>query len=228
MIKCCVIDDEPLAATLIAGYVERTDFLELIGVFNSAADALRVIKEQEVQLVMLDIEMPQLSGMEFAKILPPECRIIFITAYDHYAVQGFRVNAIDYLLKPVSYEEFLEAAERARRALAPLAQSSVGEQDSITVKCEYESRRIPVADIVLIEGVKNYIKIRLADSSDILTLMTMKAVEQMLPDYFLRVHRSYIINTKRITALRTSKVRLGDFSVPVGETYRQALTELKS
>lgn len=225
MIRCCVIDDEPLAAQLIAGYVERTPFLELAGTFTSAADAIRVIKEQGVQLVMLDIEMPQLSGVEFAKILPPECRVIFITAYDHYAVQGFRLNAVDYLLKPVSYEEFLEAAERARRAISPATPRALHESDCITVKCEYESRRIPIADIVLIEGVKNYIKIRLSDSSEVRTLMTMKAVEQMLPDYFVRVHRSYIINTMCITALRTSKVRLGEISVPIGETYRTALQD---
>ncbi len=115
MISCCVIDDEPLSAALITRYVERTPFLPLVGVLTSAAEAIKVIKEQRVQLVMLDIEMPQLGGMEFARILPPECRVIFITAYDRYAVQGFRVNAVDYLLKPVSYEEFLEAAERARQ-----------------------------------------------------------------------------------------------------------------
>lgn len=225
LLSCCVIDDEPLAAALIGRYVERTPFLHLAGVFTSAAEAIKIIKEQGVQLVMLDIEMPQLGGLEFAKILPPECRVIFITAYDRYAVQGFRVNAVDYLLKPVSYEEFLEAAERARRAIIPPTAQAPQDSDCIIVKCEYESRRVPVADIVLIEGVKNYIKIRLADSSEILTLMTMKAVEQLLPENFLRVHRSYIINTRCITSHRTARLRLGDISVPVGETYRAALQE---
>ncbi len=228
MISCCVIDDEPLAAALIARYVERTPFLRLVGVFTSAAEAIKVIKEQRVQLVMLDIEMPQLGGMEFARILPPECRVIFITAYDRYAVQGFRVNAVDYLLKPVSYEEFLEAAERARRLIEPQAAPKSVEAECIIVKCEYESRRIPVADIVVIESEKNYIKIRMVDGSEVVTLMTMKAVEQMLPESFMRVHRSYIVNTSRITAQRTGRVRLGAISVPVGDTYRPALQGLLS
>ncbi len=222
-INCCVIDDEPLAAALIARYVERTPFLRLAGSFTSAAGAIRTIKEKNVRLAMLDIEMPQLSGMEFAKILPPDCRVIFITAYDRYAVQGFRVNAVDYLLKPVSYEEFLEAAERARALISPAPAAPEREQDCIVVKCEYESRRINVADILMIEGVKNYIRIVLDDGSQVRTLLTMKAVEQMLPCQFMRVHRSFIVNTEKITSRRTSLLRLGDITVPVGETYRYAL-----
>lgn len=220
MIKCCVIDDEPLAAALIARYVERTPFLELAGAFQNAAEALKVIKEEDVRLVFLDIEMPQLGGLEFARIISPDTRVIFITAYDRYAVQGFRVNAVDYLLKPVSYEEFAEAAERARREICPDAPEAAPAY--ITVKCEYEDRRVDLSDIVVIEGVKNYIKIRLADSSELLTLTTMKAAEQMLPDYFVRVHRSYIVNIRRITSRRSSLLRLGEIVVPVGETYRAA------
>jgi len=224
-INCCVIDDEPLAAALIARYVERTPFLRLAGTFSSAAEAIRTIKEENVRLVMLDIEMPQLSGMEFAKILPPECRIIFITAYDRYAVQGFRVNAVDYLLKPVSYEEFLQAAERARAIINPAPAAPEHGQDCIVVKCEYESRHINVADILMIEGVKNYIRIVLDDGSQVRTLLTMKAVEQMLPEQFMRVHRSFIVNTGKITSRRATLLRLGDITVPVGETYRYALQD---
>lgn len=222
-INCCVIDDEPLAAALIARYVERTPFLRLVGTFNSAAEAIRTIRDNDVRLVMLDIEMPQLSGMEFAKILSPDCRVIFITAYDQYAVQGFRVNAVDYLLKPVSYEEFLQAAQRAQAQIAPPQPASPREADSIVVKCEYESRRINVADIQMIEGIKNYIRIVLSDGSEMRTLLTMKAVEQMLPDRFVRVHRSFIVNIDKITSRRTTLLRLGSLNVPIGETYRSLL-----
>lgn len=222
MIRCCVIDDEHLAAALIAKYVERTPFLQLCGVYNCAADAMKAIKEQQIQLLMLDIEMPQLNGLEFAKILPPECRVIFITAYDRYAVQGFRVNAVDYLLKPVSYEEFLEAANRARHEITPI---DTPEPEFISVKCEYENRRILLDDISLIEGEKNYIKIHLTDSSQVLTLMTMKAMEQMLPSNFIRVHRSYIVNLDHVTSVRTSRIRLSEIFVPIGDTYRATLRE---
>lgn len=223
MIKCCVIDDEPLAAAIIAKYVERTPFLQLSGTFGCAADALKTIKDEGVQLVFLDIEMPQLSGLELAKILPDGCNIIFITAYDRYAVQGFRVNAIDYLLKPVSYDEFLEAARRARNRIDPSSASPA--QEYLNVKCGYENRRIPLSEIVIIEGIKNYIKIVLSDSSEVRTLITMKAVEQLLPDNFVRVHRSFIVNISRIISSRSSMLRIGDITVPVGETYRAALQE---
>ncbi len=126
-LRCCVIDDEPLAARLIGSYVERTPFLSLEGVYNSATDAARPIISGEIDLVFLDIEMPQLGGMEFAKIIPETCKVVFTTAYDRYAVQGFRVNALDYLLKPVSYDEFLEAANRAVKEATARVETPVAE-----------------------------------------------------------------------------------------------------
>ena len=162
-LRCCVIDDEPLAAELIAAYVRRTPSLELAGVFNSAQDAFATISAGDIALVFLDIQMPQLSGLEFARILPRDTRVIFTTAYAGYAIEGYKVNAIGYLLKPVSYPEFLEAVERAAGPVAPaapaVAQNSVAESHYIKVKTEYRLRQLPKADILFVEGLKDYVKI---------------------------------------------------------------------
>ncbi|MCC8114689.1 MAG: LytTR family DNA-binding domain-containing protein [Bacteroidales bacterium] len=228
-LRCCVIDDEPLAANLISSYVERTPTLALVGTFNSASEAVRVILDGKVDLVFLDIEMPQINGMEFAKIIPPTCRIIFTTAYDRYAVQGFRVNAIDYLLKPVSYEEFLEAANRALSAAhgAPLGSNTMPSREFLLVKSEYRLIQIRIADIQLIEGLKDYIKIFVAGQPKaILTLMSMKAIEQTLPArQFMRVHRSYIVNTSKISIIERNHIIIGDHVVPVSESYRQQFSD---
>ncbi len=228
-LRCCVIDDEPLAANLISSYVERTPTLALVGTFNSASEAVRVILDGKVDLVFLDIEMPQINGMEFAKIIPPTCRIIFTTAYDRYAVQGFRVNAIDYLLKPVSYEEFLEAATHALTAAqgAPLGSNALPSREFLLVKSEYRLIQIRIADIQLIEGLKDYIKIFVAGQPKaILTLMSMKAIEQTLPArQFMRVHRSYIVNTSKISIIERNHIIIGDHVVPVSESYRQQFSD---
>lgn len=232
-IRCCVIDDEPLAAKLIASYVERTSFLSLQLVCNSASDAIRHILDGELDLVFLDIEMPQIGGIEFARIIPPEVRVVFITAYDRYAVDGFRVNALDYLLKPVSYEEFLASANRAMRSLAehcrqPAApQSQAPRREFLIVKSEYKHVQIRISDILIVEGLKDYIKIYIKGQKHaILTLMSMKAIEQSLPaDMFMRVHRSYIVNTAYISIIDRNQVMVGTHTVPVSDTYRERFTQ---
>ena len=227
-LRCCVIDDEPLAARLIASYVERTPGLELVGTFFSASEAIKPIMAGEVDLLFLDIEMPQLGGMELARLVPPSCRIIFTTAYDRYAVQGFKVNAVDYLLKPVSYEEFLAAVARAVKTMVPEPSATeAAKREFLIVKSEYKLVQIRIADISVIEGLKDYIKIHLDGvAKPILTLMAMKAVEQALPaGNFIRVHRSYIVNTSKISIIDRNHVTVGPHTVPVSETYRQALSD---
>lgn len=224
--RCCVIDDEPLAVRLIASYVERTPTLELCGTYNSASEAIRPIIDGEIDIVFLDIEMPQINGIEFAKIIPPTTRIIFTTAYDRYAVQGFRVNAVDYLLKPVSYEEFLEATTRAIKSLqmgSPVEMPTPAPaREFLLVKSEYRLIQIRITDIMLIEGLKDYIKIYVSGQpKPILTLMSMKSIEQALPqDKFMRVHRSYIVNKDKISIIERNHIILGEHVVPVSETYR--------
>ncbi len=227
-LRCCVIDDEPLASQLIASYVEKTPSLQLVGCFQSASDAVRTIIDGGVDLVFLDIEMPQINGMEFAKIIPPSCRIIFTTAYDQYAVQGFKVNAVDYLLKPISYEEFLDAVNRAIKAITGAEGSNLSTQrEFLLVKSEYKLIQIRIADIQLIEGLKDYIKIYVTGQTKaILTLMSMKAIEQALPSrLFMRVHRSYIVNTSKISIIERNHIIIGDHVVPVSESYRQAFSD---
>ena len=164
-VRCCVVDDEPLAAQLLTTYIEKTPYLKLIGVFNSAQDAVKTILDERVDVVFLDIQMPQLNGMEFAKIIPPTTRIIFTTAYESYAVQGFKVNALDYLLKPISYEEFIDSANKALKWVDVNQRIDNNSliNDFIIVKSEYKLIQIPVRKILFVEGLKDYVKIYLDD-----------------------------------------------------------------
>lgn len=228
ILKCCVIDDEPLASQLIASYIEKTPFMQLVGVFASAQEAIKTILEDQIDVVFLDIEMPQLNGVEFAKIIPTATRIIFTTAYDRYAIQGFKVNALDYLLKPISYEEFWSAASKAQR-WKESQQKSVNvssQHDYIIVKSEYRLVQIPTADIVFIEGLKDYVKIYTIDEQkSIMTLMNMKTLEESLPASFLRVHRSFIVNTNRIKVIERNRIVFGNKYIPISETYKQAFSD---
>lgn len=236
ILRCCVIDDEPLAARLIGSYVERTPFLSLEGVYNSASDAAKPIMSGDIDLVFLDIEMPQIGGMEFAKIIPDRCKIVFTTAYDRYAVQGFRVNALDYLLKPVSYDEFLEAANRALKEATPAetnietAKPAQQQREFIVVKSEYRMLQIRVSDILFVEGLKDYVKIYIAGQSrPVLTLMSMKYIEEMLGTTdFLRVHRSYFVNTHHISVIERNHLVIADHPIPISDSYRKAFNDYLS
>ena len=228
-LRCCVIDDEPLAAELIAAYVRRTPSLELAGVFNSAQDAFATISAGDIALVFLDIQMPQLSGLEFARILPRDTRVIFTTAYAGYAIEGYKVNAIGYLLKPVSYPEFLEAVERAAGPGAPpppgVAQSSAAESDYIMVKTEYRLRQIPKVDILFVEGLKDYVKIYIdGETRPTVSLLSLKSLERNLPAAtFMRVHRSFIVNLTKISTIERGTIIIGSHQIPVSDSFRPAL-----
>ncbi len=225
-IKCLVVDDEPLAARLIGSYVERTPFLSLVATVNSAAEALAVMASDTVDLVFLDIRMPGLSGMDLARQLGNGPKIVFTTAYSDHAVEGFAVNALDYLLKPVSYEEFMRAAGRALAAVSGRTEEKADPHPApgfITVKSEYRLVRIPVAEIDYIEGLKDYVKIVLADGSrPVLTLMSMKSLEEMLPEAsFMRVHRSFIVNMDKVRVIERNCVVMGRQLIPVSESARK-------
>ena len=228
ILKCCVIDDEPLASQLIASYVEKTPFLQLVGVYSSAQEAVKVIIENQVDVVFLDIEMPQLNGMEFAKIIPATTRIIFTTAYDQYAIQGFKVNALDYLLKPINYDEFLNAVNKALQWFDTQNNrtSQTPSNDHIIVKSEYRLVQIPTSDITFIEGLKDYVKIYTTDEQkSIMTLINMKTLEQSLPSSFLRVHRSFIVNTSKIKIIERNRIVFGNKYIPISDSYKQAFSD---
>lgn len=234
-LRCCVIDDEPLASALIASYIDKTPFLELAGEFASPRDAVAAILSGGIDVVFLDIQMPQLNGIEFARIIPPTTRIIFTTAYSDYAVEGFRVNALDYLLKPISYEEFLAAARRAldwceMRANAPEPHPAAApdtDSEYIIVKSEYKLVQIPTADILYIEGLKDYVRICIeGQEKSVMTLLNMKTLEQALPaNRFLRVHRSYIVNVSKIKVIERNRILFDKTAIPVSESYRDAFAD---
>ena len=226
---CAIIDDEPLAAELLASYAQKTTFLELVGTYNSAIEAMKVIRTTPVDLLFLDIQMPELSGLEFATILSPKTMIVFTTAFDRYAVESYKVNAIDYLLKPIAYDAFLHSANKALQMLETRStQKSVkSEERFFYVKSEYKLIRILIDDILYIEGLKDYVKIRLAaPQKSVNCLMNMKALENYLPQQdFMRVHRSYIVNLKRVEAIDRLRVVIGDTFIPISDTYKDAVTQ---
>ncbi len=232
IIKCAIVDDEPLAVELLASYVKKIPFLELCGKYNNATDALHGIGEQPVDLLFLDIQMPELNGLELSKMVPENTRIVFTTAFNQYAVDGFRVNALDYLLKPISYADFLEACNKALQWFQLTQQSdqqpaAVEEPRSIFVKSEYKLLQINLDDIRYIEGLKDYVKIYTEESPHpILSLMNMKAIEQMLPaSRFIRVHRSFIVQKSKIREIERNRIVFGDVYIPIGDSYKQAFQE---
>ena len=227
-LNCIIIDDEPLAAELLASYARKTLFLNLIGVFNSAVEGIKVIRENRVDLIFLDIQMPELSGLEFAKILPKETKIIFTTAFSQYAVDGYKANAVDYLMKPVSYDDFLAGANRALEWFRSVRQSENASDDRfIFVKSEYKLVKIMFDDILYIEGLKDYVKIYLTDGRDpVMSLMNMKKIEESLPKpEFMRIHRSYIVHMRKIEGIDRFRVVIGNAILPVSDSYKTTIQD---
>ena len=227
-LNCIIIDDEPLAAELLASYARKTLFLNLIGVFNSAVEGIKVIRENRVDLIFLDIQMPELSGLEFAKILPKETKIIFTTAFSQYAVDGYKANAVDYLMKPVSYDDFLAGANRALEWFRSVRQSENASDDRfIFVKSEYKLVKIMFDDILYIEGLKDYVKNYLTDGRDpVMSLMNMKKIEESLPKpEFMRIHRSYIVHMRKIEGIDRFRVVIGNAILPISDSYKTTIQD---
>lgn len=219
-LKCVIVDDEPLAADLLKSYALQTPFLQLLGTYNSAIDALSVINEQKVDLIFLDINMPKINGVEFSKTLPSAIKVIFTTAYDQYAIDGFKVNALDYLLKPISYGDFLQAANRALEWFRPNTDASAA--DSIFVKSGYRIEKLEYNNILYIENQKDYVKFYLEDQQDpVSSLMSIQQLSEKLPaDVFMRVHRSFIVNLNKIKTVERNCIIFGKAYIPVSDTYR--------
>ncbi len=228
--NCCVIDDEPLAAQLIASYIEKTPFLSLGGIFHSAQEAVRQVLNGDFDLMFLDINMPQLNGMEFARLVPDTTRIIFITAYDSHAIEAFRVGAADYLLKPVSYEEFASAVTRVHQRMAahqPKTSHTAAPNSHLLIKSNHKYEQIDVNEIIHIEGLKDYVKIYMRGNRSVVTLSSMRALEEYLPPQkFMRVHRSYIVNTGGIISIERNRLTMiNGTSIPISDGYRQAVAD---
>ncbi|OOQ60056.1 LytR/AlgR family response regulator transcription factor [Mucilaginibacter pedocola] len=247
-INCIAVDDEPLALGLVCAFIEQTPFLKLVGKYGSAVEALGGLQANKVELIFLDIQMPNLNGIELARVLdargPNKPRIIFTTAYNQFALEGYKVDALDYLLKPFNYEEFLHAANKALAyaelvhksnnaapaASAPAAEAAAPapaehvEDDYLFVKVEYQLVRIALSDILYLESLKDYVKIYLKSSDKaILTLSSLKALEEKLPaKRFMRVHRSYIVSLDKINSITRNALQIGKINITVGDQYKDA------
>jgi DNA-binding LytR/AlgR family response regulator len=226
-INCAIIDDEPLAAGLLESYVAKTPYLNLTGTYNSAITAMRDLRDNPVPLLFLDIQMPELSGVEFAKILPKDTKIIFTTAFPQYALEGYKVNALDYLLKPISYEDFLRATEKAQDWYNILQKREAYNDDRIMfIKSEYKLLRVHLDDILYVEGLKDYVRICLKNGEKIMSLMSMKKLEDYLPrPEFLRTHRSYIVHMPEVRSIDRFRIVFGDIFIPISDNYKEEVQQ---
>lgn len=231
-ITCLIADDEPMALSLIETYVLKTPFLELKARCNNAIEAMQILEEDKnIDLFFLDIQMPDLSGLEFSKLVPKSSRVIFTTAFDQYAIDGYKVNALDYLLKPFDYNEFLNAATKARNLFESQQPVSVlkleKKQEFFFVKSEYRQIKISFSEILYIEGLKDYVKIYLKDNpKPVLTLMSLKKLEEELPSQdFMRVHRSFIVGLNKIEAIERNHIVIGKEQIAIAPNYKDALMD---
>ena len=227
MINCAIIDDEPLAASLLKSYAERAPFLNLIGTYGSAIEAMKELREHPAQLLFLDIQMPELSGIEFAKILPEGTKVIFTTAFQQYAIESYKVSALDYLLKPVSYDDFLKAANKALDWFTfKQKQQAYANDRFMYVKSDYKLIRVELDDILFIEGLKDYIRFYLNDGREVMTLMNMKKFEDYLPrPEFLRTHRSYIAHMPKAKSIERFHIVYGEHRIPISDSYKEEIQQ---
>ena len=234
MLKCIAIDDEPLALRQIAAYIAKVPYLELVARFNNALEAQQRLAEEKIDLIFEDVTMPDLNGVDFVRGLVERPMVIFTTAYSEYAVEGFKLDAVDYLLKPFSFADFSRAAAKAnslyelrhnqRPAQEPETEALPRDREYLTVKADYKVSLVRIADILYIESEGEYVRLHLANGTTITTLFRLKNMETALPsDSFMRVHRSYIVNLRAIHSYIKGRIYLNDSEyVPIGENYKEA------
>ncbi len=231
-LRCIAIDDEPLALRQMSSYIEQTPYLQLVAGCRDAFEATTKIHELDPDLLFVDINMPGLNGLEMVQSLNRPCMVIFTTAYSQYALDGFRVDAVDYLLKPISYPDFLKATNKAQKVYdanhkQPATETLSGNDEGLFVKSEYRIIRIRFNEIKYIEGMREYVRIHLTDGKPIMTLLSMKALEGKLPSHqFMRVHRSFFFNQNKINVIERNRIVFDrDVYIPVGEQYKDAFQQ---
>lgn len=248
-LRCIAVDDEPLALGLVCAFIEKTPFLTLAGHYSSAVEALQGLQSSEVDLLFLDIQMPDLTGIELARVLDKSGaqgpRIVFTTAFNHFALEGFRVDALDYLLKPFNYEEFLRAATKGQtyfdlvrkadqsspaQTITPQLVPTDPREDYLFLKVEYQLVRVAYDNILYIEGLKDYVKVHLKhEPKPLLSLTSLKSLEEKLPaQRFMRVHRSYIVNLEKIGAISRNSMQIGESTIPVSDQYKEVFSDYVS
>lgn len=236
-VSCIIVDDEPIAISLVESYVLKTPFLKLEGKFSNAIQAMEFLSNHPVDLLFLDIQMPDVTGIELSKMIPSQTRVIFTTAFDEYALEGFKVKALDYLLKPFDYSEFLAAASKAKEWFdliqkpdTPVVNNVTAVENSenefLFVKSEYKQLKIKLKDVLYFESMKDYIKIWVkTEDKPILTLMSLKSLEEKLSDkMFMRVHRSFIVNLDNIEVIERSQIIINKQRITVSEQYKSKFT----
>ena len=232
MIRCLAIDDEPLALQQIVAYIGKVPFLELAAQCQSALEAHQFLQHDTVDVIFCDINMPDLNGMDFIKALAAPPLVVFTTAYAEYAVEGFKVNAVDYLLKPFGLQDFMRAANRIRERMSPklgddrgLNQGNISDSDDDTIflKTDYRIVKVSISDIRYVEAMSEYLKVHLeSEAKPIITLLSMKKMEERLPDCFMRIHRSYIINLTKIQEVNKNRVIMdSETYLPIGDLYKE-------
>lgn len=234
MIRCLVVDDEPLALHIVEDYISKVPFLTLVKSTTNPIEALNMVQEGSVDLVFLDVQMPELTGIQFLKISNGKAKMVLTTAYPEYALEGYELDVVDYLLKPIAFDRFFKAVQKAQAILRPSAgvpaaveQAQPQQQpqsdfmsDFIFVKSEHKIQKVYLRDILFIEGLKDYISI-FTPQERIITLQNMKKMEDALPErHFVRVHKSYIVSLNKIDSIERSRIWIGDKIIPVGDTYR--------
>jgi two-component system LytT family response regulator len=232
MLKCIAIDDEPLALELLEDNISKVSYLQLEASFNNPLDAMKLLQQQSIDLVFLDIQMPGLTGLQFIQSITQKPMFILITAYEKYALDGFNLDVVDYLVKPVALERFIKACNKAWELyqLKTTQKETLPDtaQDYFFINVDYSLLKVIFKDIMYIEGLKDYIKIHLKSSSrPVVARMSMKSIEEQLPSVmFIRVQKSYIVSKEYITAIRKNSIFIGNIEIPVGDNYRDGLTSL--
>jgi len=229
MLKCLIIDDEPLAISLLKDYVDKTEFLQLQNTFINPIEAMHFISENQVDLCFLDIQMPELTGIQFMKIMQSKCQFIMTTAYNQYAIDGYEFDVVDFLLKPITFDRFMIAANKAQEKLEikpSTSNSSVDEErDYIFVKSEYKMQKINLSEILYFEGMGDYVSI-ITEKERILTLESVKSFQERLPaSRFMRVHKSFIISFNKINFIERNRIKINDKLIPISNSYQKKFWE---
>lgn len=224
--RCIAIDDEPLGLELLTDSIGKVPYLQLAGSYSNPLDALTALQQQNIDLVFLDIQMPGLTGLQLIQSLPHPPMFILVTAYEKYALEGYSLNVVDYLLKPVALDRFIKACAKAYE-LYQLKKGTRTEANYFFINADYTSVKVVYADITYIEGLKDYIKIHLQSTTKpLISRMSMKSLEEQLPAQFIRVHKSYIVSKDHITAVKKNNVYIGGVELPVGESYKDAVEHI--
>ncbi|MFI5162194.1 MAG: LytR/AlgR family response regulator transcription factor [Sphingobacteriales bacterium] len=230
MIRCLVVDDEPLALHILEDYISKMPFLSLVKATTNPIEALQLVQEGGIDLVFLDVQMPELTGIQFLRIANGKAKVILTTAYSQYALEGYELDVIDYLLKPIAFDRFFKSVQKAQTIIQPSSKPEAKQEtsapqndflsDFIFVKTEHKIQKVYLNDILFIEGLKDYISI-FTPAERIITLQNMKKMEDALPEkHFIRVHKSYIVSINKIDSIERSRIFIGDKIIPVGDTYR--------